>query len=142
MKLLIDTNIVLDILLKREPFYKASMDVLNLAQRPDMQEYISASAVTDIYYIARKQLKDKAMVKELLKNLLLVVSIAAVSEHEIINALELMWSDFEDSVQYSVALSNEMDGLVTRNPSDYTGANIPIWDPEQILQKISAGDNI
>lgn len=141
MKLLIDTNVVLDVLLKREPFYEASADVLKLTQRDDVREYISASAVTDIYYIAHRQLKDKAAVKELLKRLLMVVSVAAVSEREIVSALELVWSDFEDSVQYSVALLNKMDGLVTRNPADYADADIAIWEPKQILQKLSAEDN-
>lgn len=141
MKLLIDTNVVLDVLLKREPFYEAAADVLKLTQRDDVREYISASSVTDIYYIAHRQLKDKAAVKELLKKLLIVISVAAVSEREIVGALELAWSDFEDSVQYSVALLNEMDGLVTRNPTDYANADIPIWEPQQILQKLSAKDN-
>ena len=141
MKLLIDTNVLLDVLLKREPFYEAATDVLNLSQRDDVREYISASAVTDIYYIAHRQLKDKAAVKELLKRLLMVVSVAAVSEREIVSALELAWSDFEDSVQYSVALLNEMDGLVTRNPADYVDADIAIWEPKQILQKLSTKDN-
>ena len=50
------------------------------------------------------------------------------------NALNLAWGDFEDSVQYSVALLNEMDGIVTRNPSDYQEANIRIWLPEQTLE--------
>lgn len=141
MKLLIDTNVVLDVLLKREPFYEAAADVLKLTQRDDVREYISASTVTDIYYIAHRQLKDKAAVKELLKRLLMVVSVAAVSEREIVSALELAWSDFEDSVQYSVALLNEMDGLVTRNPADYVDADIAIWEPKQILQKLSTKDN-
>ena len=141
MKLLIDTNVILDVLLKREPFYEVAVDVLKLAERDDVREYISASAVTDIYYIAYRQLKEKAAVKELLKRLLMVVSVAAVSEREIISALELAWSDFEDSVQYSVALLNEMDGLVTRNPGDYVDADIPIWEPKQALQKLSAEDD-
>ena len=141
MKLLIDTTVVLDVLLKREPFYEAAADVLKLTQRDDVREYISASAVTDIYYIAHRQLKDKAAVKELLKRLLMVISVTAVSEREIVSALELAWSDFEDSVQYSVALLNEMDGLVTRNPTDYVNADIPIWEPKQILQELSAKDN-
>lgn len=138
MKLLIDTNVVLDVLLKREPFYPAAADVLNLVQRDDVREYISASAVTDIYYIAHRQLRDKTAVKELLKKLLQIVAVAAVSEREIINALNLAWGDFEDSVQYSVALLNEMDGLVTRNPKDYTGTDLPIWEPNQIVQKLSS----
>lgn len=137
MKLLIDTNVVLDVLLKREPFFQAAADVLNLSLRNDVQEYISASAVTNLYCIAHRQLKGKTAVRGLLKRLPQVVAVAAVSEHEIICTLKLGWNDFEDSVQYSVALRNEMDGLVTRNPKDYVNAEIPIWEPEQILQKFS-----
>lgn len=85
-------------------------------------------------YIANKQMKDRDAVRDLLKRLLMVVSVAAVSEREIQNALNLAWGDFEDSVQYSVALLNEMDGIVTRNPSDYQEANMRIWLPEQALE--------
>ncbi len=137
MKLLIDTNVVLDVLLKREPFFRTAADVLNLSRRNDVQEYISASTVTDLYYIAHRQLKDKTAVKDLIKKILQIVAVAAVSERELINALKLDWNDFEDSVQYSVAFLNEMDGLVTRNSKDYVDAEIPIWEPEQILQKFS-----
>ena len=79
-------------------------------------------------------MKDRDAVRDLLKRLLMVVSVAAVSEREIQNALNLAWGDFEDSVQYSVALLNEMDGIVTRNPSDYQEANMRIWLPEQALE--------
>ncbi len=64
----------------------------------------------------------------------MVVSIAAVTEQEIRNALGTEWKDFEDAVQYSVALLNEMEGLVTRNPRDYERADISIWSPEQVLK--------
>ena len=134
MKLLIDTNVVLDVLLRREPFFRTAAEVLSLTQRDEVREYVSASAITDIYYIANKQMKDRDAVRDLLKRLLMVVSVAAVSEREIQNALNLAWGDFEDSVQYSVALLNEMDGIVTRNPSDYQDANIRIWLPEQALE--------
>ena len=134
MKLLIDTNVVLDVLLRREPFSKTAAEVLNLTQRDDVREYVSASAITDIYYIANKQMKDRDAVRDLLKRLLMVVSVAAVSKREIQNALNLAWGDFEDSVQYSVALLNEMDGIVTRNPSDYQEATMRIWLPEQALE--------
>ena len=134
MKLLIDTNVVLDVLLRREPFFRTAAEVLNLTQRDDVREYVSASAITDIYYIANKQLKDRAAVRDLLERLLKIVSVAAVSEQEIRNALNLTWADFEDSVQYSVALLNEMDGIVTRNPDDYQEANMRIWLPEQTLE--------
>ena len=134
MKLLIDTNVVLDVLLRREPFFRTAAEVLSLTQRDEVREYVSASAITDIYYIANKQMKDRDAVRDLLKRLLMIVSVAAVSKWEIQNALNLAWGDFEDSVQYSVALLNEMDGIVTRNPSDYQDANIRIWLPEQALE--------
>ena len=135
MKLLIDTNIVLDVLLKREPFYQDAVKVMNMAQYDDVQEYISASAVTDIYYIAYRQIKDRTLVLELIKRLLMVVSVAAVSEREIRNALKTGWKDFEDAVQYSIAFLNEMDGLITRNSKDYELADINICSPEQVLKE-------
>ena len=140
MKLLIDTNVVLDVLLRREPFFRTAAEVLNLTQRDDVREYVSASAITDIYYIANKQLKDRAAVRDLLERLLKIVSVAAVSEQEIRNALNLTWADFEDSVQYSVALLNEMDGIVTRNPDDYQEANMRIWRPEQVLELFAVNE--
>ena len=114
--------------------------MLNLTQRDDVREYVLASAITDIYYIANKQMKDRDAVRDLLKRLLMVVSVAAVSEREIQNALDLAWGDFEDSVQYSVALLNEMDGIVTRNPGDYQKTNMRIWLPEQALELFANGE--
>ena len=132
--MLIDTNIVLDVLLKREPFCHDAAEVMSLAQCDDIHEYVSASAITDIYYIAYKQIKDRKLVIDLIKRLLMVVSVAAVTEQEIRNALETDWRDFEDAVQYSVALLNDIDGLVTRNAKDYEWADISIWTPKQVLK--------
>lgn len=133
MKILIDTNIVLDVMLKREPFYRLSLETLRLAKKDDVEEYVSASAITDIYYLAYRQLRDKGMVRELMRELLTVISIASVSGQEIENALSLEWNDFEDSVQYSVAYLQEMDGIVSRNPNDYKDAKIEVWEPGELL---------
>ncbi|WP_207718750.1 MULTISPECIES: PIN domain-containing protein [Blautia] len=133
---MIDTNVILDVLLKRSPFYEAAIEVLKLSVREDIQEFVSASAITDIYYIAYKNMRDKAVVRELLKKLLLIVSVAGVSEEEIQKALELGWKDFEDSVQYSVALLNEMNGLITRNVKDYSSSEIQVWEPNQFLELV------
>lgn len=136
MRVLIDTNVILDVLLKRSPFYEAAIEVLKLSVREDIQEFVSDSAITDIYYIAYKNMRDKAVVRELLKKLLLIVSVAGVSEEEIQKALELGWKDFEDSVQYSVALLNEMNGLITRNVKDYSSSEIQVWEPNQFLELV------
>lgn len=133
MKYLIDTNVILDVLLKREPFYKSCASVLTLARRKEIELYVSASAITDIYYIANQALRDKAEVKSLIDKLIKVVSVAGILEDEIQKALALPWKDFEDSVQYSVALLQKMDGIVTRNPKDYKEAEMKVWDPEEIV---------
>ena len=133
MKCLIDTNVILDVLLKREPFYNDSASILTLSGQEDIILYASASSITDIYYIAYQTLRNKEKVKQMLRKLLKIVLIAGVSGDEIRNALALSWRDFEDSVQYSVALLQEMDGIVTRNPSDYKEAEIKVWRPEEFL---------
>ena len=133
MKYLIDTNVILDVLLKREPFYKSCASVLTLARRKEIELYVSASAITDIYYIANQALRDRAEVKSLIVKLIKVVSVAGISEDEIQKALALPWKDFEDSVQYSVALLQKMGGIVTRNPKDYKEAEMKVWDPEEIV---------
>ena len=137
MRILIDTNVVLDVLLKREPFYKVAVEVMELTKLNNVQEYVSASAITDIYYLAYRQLKNKELAGRLLKKLLTIVSVAGVSEREIKEALELEWSDFEDSVQYSVAFWQGMDAIITRNLNDYKKSEIPVWQPEQALKEIS-----
>lgn len=134
MKYLIDTNIILDVLLGREPYYDDSAKVLNLSGKKDITLYVTASSITDIYYIANQTLRNKEEVKALLIKLLKVVFIAGVSEDEIRNALALSWRDFEDSVQYSAALLQGMDGIVTRNPKDYKAAEIEVWSPEDFLR--------
>ena len=133
MKYLIDTNIILDVLLKREPFYNDSASILTLSRQEDIILYVSASSITDIYYIAYQTLRNKEKVKQMLRKLLKIVLIAGVLGDEIRNALALSWRDFEDSVQYSVALLQEMDGIVTRNPSDYKESEIKVWRPEEFL---------
>ena len=138
MRILIDTNIILDVLLKREPFYENAANVLKATENSDIKEFVSASAITDIYYIAYKTLRDKAKVKELLKSILRIVSVAGISAEDIYRSLELDWNDFEDSIQYSSAVGNDMDGLITRNVKEYSLAELPIWTPEAFLEIIAS----
>ena len=137
MKLLIDTNVVLDVLLARDPFCSSAEQVLGLSQRDDVEEYVSASAITDIYYIAHRQLKNRDLARALIRRLISVVSVAAVSEKEIETALNLSWPDFEDSVQYSVALMSDFDAIVTRDVIGYSNAKVRVISPEQVLCELA-----
>lgn len=133
MKAMIDTNVILDVLLKRGAFFQDSSNVLKKVSM-GFHEYISAAAVTDIYYIAYKELRDKEKVKSLIKKLLQIVRVENVNEADILAALDSDWSDFEDSVQNAIAENNEYDLIITRNPSDYKKSQIQVLTPKELLE--------
>jgi predicted nucleic acid-binding protein len=101
MKILIDTNIALDILLQRQPWYTNAALIFSLTQENYIKSYISASAITDIFYIAQKDL-GKSGARTAMKSMLQVFCLATVTDSHIYKALELEWDDFEDSVQFVV----------------------------------------
>lgn len=142
MDLLIDSNVILDYILEREPFFNMAEKVLNLSDNHnDITLNVSASAVTDINYIAYRNLKNQELVYSLVKKVLSMVKIATVSEKEIIDAINLNWKDFEDAVQYSVALSNGMDAVITRNMKGFSQAEVKIYTPEEIINFIDTKEN-
>ncbi|MDR1786293.1 MAG: PIN domain-containing protein [Spirochaetaceae bacterium] len=96
MKLLLyDTNVILDITLRREPYYQDAARIAILSEKGFVEGYISASTITDIYYVTHKTIKDKKNAMGLLKNVLKTASIAAVTEDEIFQAIEIDWNDEE-----------------------------------------------
>ena len=100
--------------------------------------YVSAAAITDIYYIAYRTLHDHESVRNLIGRLLNLVQIAPVTAEHIQSAYDLHWRDFEDSVQYSIAKSNGMDGIVTRNMKGFNNSDVKIFTPEEILRFIKS----
>lgn len=134
MQIMVDTNVVLDVLLNRPAFVQDSATILRAAS-DNIQEFITASAVTDIYYIARKELKDSLQTKSLIRNLLQVVHVASVSEVDVWAALDSNWKDFEDSVQNAVAEHQRFDYIITRNPSDYKDSSLPVLTPQEFANK-------
>lgn len=136
MQVLIDTNVILDVLLNRNPFVQDAVKILKIPE-DNMQKFVSASAVTDIYYIAYQEIRDKIKVKDLIKTLLQVVHVADVAEANILAALNSDWTDFEDSVQNSVAESHNYDVIITRNKGDYNKSNLQLFSPKEFLEEIN-----
>jgi len=135
MKVLIDTNVALDILLKRQDYPNAEV-IYSLAEKNKIACYISASAITDIFFLSKKDLGKKPA-KEALKTLLSVFKPAAVTDSHIYQALDLAWDDFEDSVQYIVGESFSADYIITRNAKDYSSGSITAVSPEDFLKTIT-----
>jgi len=140
MKILVDANVILDVLLERQPFYVSGVQILGLS-KGGIELFISASSVTDIYYIIHRIRKSKEIAISLLKGLLTSVDIAAVTGNEIHQAIDLDWSDFEDAVQYATGKNIEVDYIVTRNISDFDSASLPVVTPDKILNIILTRSN-
>ncbi|MBP3729644.1 MAG: PIN domain-containing protein [Lachnospiraceae bacterium] len=132
MRLLLDTNIVLTVL-KREEGFDECLNVLNLASENRAVELITASSVTDIFYMLKKHIHDKRQAKALLKELLDLVGIVPVGAEEIRLAIELDWDDFEDAVQFAAGKANAVDYIITYNVRDFALSDIPVCTPEEIL---------
>jgi len=137
MRIFVDANVALDVLLERHPHCISGTQILGLS-RGGIELFISASTVTDIYYILHKNQKSKAAAVNLLKNLLTSVDIAAVTGSEIRRAIDLAWGDFEDAVQYAARENINVDYIVTRNTSDFDSAVLPVVTPDELLNILVA----
>jgi predicted nucleic acid-binding protein len=142
MKILIDTNVVIDILLKRRPFYEDAVLISILFENGILEGYISASAITDIYYIINKEFKDKEKSLEKIKDLLNIINIASVNEYNVYEAIDSDWDDFEDSLQYVVGKEIDVDYILTRNINDYEKSLIKIVEPNILLDIIENSDSV
>lgn len=138
MTVLIDTNVVLDILLNRQPWYTNAALIFGLSQRNLIKSYVSASAITDIFYITQKE-HGKKSARKAIQRLLRVFYPATVTDRNIYQALELEWDDFEDTVQFIVGENLSADFIVTRNPHDFSlaSAEIDVVTPEQFIRHIT-----
>ena len=136
MTVLIDSNVALDVLLNNAGLVVGSRALLDLAEKKRFIGYVSASAVTDIFYISQKKLGKKGA-KEAIKHLLHIYYPATVTDEDIYHALDLTWDDFEDSVQFTVGQGLSADYIVTRNTQDFSSGHIPAVTPEQFIRIIA-----
>jgi predicted nucleic acid-binding protein len=138
MKVLIDTNVVLDVLINNSAFFSHSKKIFDFAEQKHITGFISASAITDIFYIAQRKL-GKKNAKEAIKKVLKVFYPGTVTDNNIYQALDLEWDDFEDSVQFVVGESFAVDFIVTRNVQDFSSGSISAVTPEQFIKIITSG---
>ncbi|WP_375328225.1 type II toxin-antitoxin system VapC family toxin [Microcystis sp. BLCC-F210] len=136
MKVLLDTNIIIDIALERQPYFTNSETVLAFVEQGQIEGYISASTISDLYYLIRKQ-KGRDLTIEFLQEILTFCQIATVNQAAIRMAFTTNFQDFEDSIQYSSALVNQLDAIITRNPQDFPIVTPRIITPEQLIAELT-----
>ena len=137
MYVLIDTDVVLDLLLKRPPFFADAFALWQAADQGRFERYVSAITPINVFYIARKS-NGVAAAHQVVAELLAVVRVAPVDAAILEAASASTLADFEDAVQVASALALGLDAIVTRNLDDYAGAALPAYPPADLLRRLPA----
>jgi len=133
-RVLLDTNVVLDFLLKREPNYENARTIIKEIVNGNVQGYVTASMVTDIFYLLQKT-NGKRFAFNSLVDLLTILDVLTVYRDDVYSVLYSGWDDFEDALQAHVAVRSGMNAIVTRNIKDYKDAkNIDIILPHDFIR--------
>ncbi|WP_027400643.1 PIN domain-containing protein [Aphanizomenon flos-aquae] len=135
-QVLFDSDVLLDILAQRQPFVVASAQALNTVMKKQVQGFVSGHAVTNIFYILRRQIGSEAA-RKLIENLLQHIQIASVTNQVIHQALQSPIKDFEDAVTSAAAMSAGLEIIVTRNQADFVASLVPAMLPEEFFKMLS-----
>lgn len=131
MKILFDTNVVLDVLLNREPYAPDGIKLFTAVENKIIQGFLCATTITTIDYLCTKAIGRKPA-KQAISALLELFSIAEVNRKTLVAAIESDFSDFEDAVLYQAGVYVGVDGFVTRNIKDFALAERSIYTPSEL----------
>ena len=138
MRLMIDTNLFLDVLLKREPFFAPSRAVLQLCEQRAAEGFLSASSVTDLFYLLRRSLRHLEATYDAIGFVLSIARVLTVTNEDVLNAYLQHADDFEDCLLETCAIANRCDAIITRNKKDFAGKEIVIMTPEELLSRLDS----
>ena len=131
-RVFVDTDIIYDLLAKRDPFYLPAARLFTLADEGKIQIFISALSLPNLHYLLSK-FKSAEEAKQILRKFKVIVQVTPLDEKIIDLALNSEFSNFEDAIQYFSALQNNIDVLVTRNLKDYKKAQISVLTAQDYI---------
>lgn len=134
-KVLFDTNIILDIALNRSPFFELSATLFDFIDKKQISAFITATTVTDIYYISKKE-KGSDLAIQFISNLIEVIDVIGVDRDVIVKAINHGMKDFEDSVQACSALDNQVPIIITRNKADFLNSGLTVYTPAEFIASL------
>ena len=134
MKLLIDGNIILDVLQKREPYYEDSARIWKMCETDLAEGYVSALTFANLVYVMRKEL-DTEKINEVLKKMSLIFTFEDLKASDISIAAEMQWNDFEDAIQAATAKRIHADHIITRNVKDFKKSKVMAFTPAEFLAR-------
>lgn len=135
MRVMCDTNIILDVLMERQPFVEDSSQFLRLCEERRLEGFESASSVTDIYNPVRKYTHSTNLAYQAIGKLLEIVKVCSVTNNDVLAAFQIKAKDFEDCLVATCAKSIHCNAIVTQNKKDFEEFGICLFTPSEILQK-------
>lgn len=133
MVVLVDTNVIIDYLASREPFYYASSEIITKCAQKDLIGYIAFHSIPNLWYILRKVPEDKR--REWIIDVCNLLRVAGVSHEEVVKAIRMKdFKDFEDCLQDRCAISVGAEYIITRNTEDFVGSEVQAVLPEDFLK--------
>lgn len=131
-KLLVDTNVVVDLLARREDFFEEAQELFTLADAKQVRLFVSSLTLANTHYLIAKQHKlDEA--RKILIKFKVLVEVASLDDKIIELALVSDFKDFEDAIQYNTALEIGLDGIITRNKKDFKNSTLPVMTAKEYL---------
>lgn len=136
-KILIDTDVIMDFFLDREPFSENAAKILSLCEKKEVLGFVTPLIISNVYYLlSQKAKQDK--VTDKLKSLLLIIDILIMDKNIIVSALNSDFKDFEDALQnYAAEINGEVNVIITRNTKDYKKSNLAVMNPKEFLDRFS-----
>jgi len=131
VKVLFDTNIILDVLLNRHPFVELSASLVSLVESKKIDGYLCATTITTIDYLVAKS-SGKGQARVSIQKLLSIFSIAEVNKEVLFLSTESKFTDFEDAVQHYAGKLVQVDSIVTRNQNDFKLSEYPVYSPQEL----------
>jgi len=135
MKVIIDTNIIIDILQRREPHFQDSYRTILLGLQEKVETFLCAAAVADIYFIISRNINDAKKVQEKINAINVLIKLCDTKSEDVNTALSLNMPTFEDAMIAAIAKREGADYIVTRNEEAFTGSPVPTISPSQLLDQ-------
>ena len=136
MRVLFDTNVILDVLIDRKPFSVVASLLLSEVEKDNIKGFLCATTITTIHYLVSKS-RGKEIATESINLLLDLFEIASVNRAVLMTAKSLNFKDFEDAVIYSSALHSGCNAVVTRNAKDFISTDIPVFLPDELMMNLN-----
>lgn len=133
MKILIDSDVCLDLITGRKPFFDNAKRFFEVIENTDLQAFVSPDSFSNMFYILRKDYVPQTIVAKL-ESLRILILVAPLFEKIIDLALKSGWKDFEDAMQYYCAKENGCDCIITRNTKDFIKSSLPVYTPFEFLE--------